>query len=96
MVVDPIGTLTIRGQCFNIDIFNDVKCGSVAAMQIKDEHSLVWRVYLGSVKKLLENDDEYFIRLMTCEQITVRIKILDSVCDNSFPRSYFCDSLQYE
>ena len=96
MVVDPIGTLTIRGQCFNIDIFNDVKCDSAAAMQIKDEHSLVWRVYLGSVKKLLENDDEYFIRLMTCEQITVRIKILDSVCDNSFPRSYFCDSLQYE
>ena len=95
-MVDPIGTLTIKGHCFNIDIYTDSAHAESAAMQIQDEHLLIWRVHLGCVSKLLENDDEFFIRLMTTEQLTVRIKILDSVCDNLYPRSYYCDLLKCE
>ena len=95
-MIDPIGTLTLKGHCFNIDIFADGDGKNSVAMQIQDEHLLIWRVHLGCLNKLQEDDDEYFIKLMTTENLTVRIKILDVVCDKAYPRSYYCDFLKCE
>ena len=95
-MIDPIGTMSLKGQCYSIEIIEREPEMQSATIQFRDEHALIWRIYLGKIEKLLKMDYEYFIKLMTTEQMTVRIKILDPVCEKIYPRSYYCDSLQYE
>ena len=95
-MIDPIGTMSLKGQCYSIEIFGREPEMQSATIQFRDEHATTWRICVGKVEKLLEKDYEYFIKLMTTETMTVRIKILDSMCDTIYPRSYDCDSLQYE
>ena len=95
-MIDPIGTLSLRGCCFNIEIYNTGPELLYASMQFQDEHKMIWRLHLGNVKELLDDDSDYFIRLMTTEQLTIRIKVLDPVCEKAYPRSYYCDYIKYE
>ena len=85
--MDPVGRLTLRNvKPFKIEIHRDY-----AAMQVCDEHGLVWNIHLSSAEKLLQFDARYFIRLMKSEQLNVRIKIQHSIRES--PKYYFCDKI---
>ena len=95
-MLDPVGTLTLKGKCYNIDLYEEKNGKELATMQVQDEHSLIWRVHLGLVEDLLQSDEEYFIRIMTTEQFVIRIKLIDLVTTDAFPRSYKCDCIKFE
>ena len=93
---DPIGTISLKGQCYSIEIIGKEPEMQSATIQFRDEHALIWRIYLGRVEKLLRMDFEYFIKLMTTERLQARIKIMDSVCEKTYPRSFYCETFIYE
>ena len=95
-MLGPIGTLVLSGKCYKIEIYSNDLNIEYACVQLQDEENLIWRLYLGPVEKLLEDNCEYFIKLMTTERLQARIKILDSVCENTYPRSFYCETFIYQ
>lgn len=95
-MLGPIGTVNIFGKCYKIEIYGNGSNKSYACVQLQDDDDMIWRLYLGPVEKLVEEDCEYFIKLMTTERLQARIKIMDSVCEKTYPRSFYCETFIYE